>query len=216
MHWMGVLSHPTCPFGKTFFQPAGAGRKFPGCLLGLGLCRDQRGRAGFGGIAAAIFARQLHRVITAAQQQVADNRLPQRLADAAGEIIADSRALRRGLHERHGRIERLFQHHRACGCWRGRRRCTITTVAGANHRLDGNQIVDSTAVRLRPRTPDQLVALGQALLLLGVEPKLVLENCFQQRRKTGPAAARGVYSPPASLRWTSMISHWPPTLSARA
>ncbi|MGC9940620.1 MAG: tetratricopeptide repeat protein [Verrucomicrobiota bacterium] len=35
--------------------------------------------------------------------------------------------------------------------------------------------------------PDQLVALGQALLLLGVEPKLVLENCFQQAEKLEPA-----------------------------
>ena len=34
--------------------------------------------------------------------------------------------------------------------------------------------------------PDQLVALGQALLLLGVEPRLVLENCFQPAEKLDP------------------------------
>jgi tetratricopeptide (TPR) repeat protein len=33
---------------------------------------------------------------------------------------------------------------------------------------------------------DELVAVGQALLLLGVEPKLVLENCFQRAEKMTP------------------------------
>jgi len=33
---------------------------------------------------------------------------------------------------------------------------------------------------------NQLVALGQALLLLGVEPRIVLENCFQQAEKLDP------------------------------
>jgi tetratricopeptide (TPR) repeat protein len=33
---------------------------------------------------------------------------------------------------------------------------------------------------------DELVVLGRALLLLGVEPRLVLENCFQRAEKTSP------------------------------
>ena len=39
-----------------------------------------------------------------------------------------------------------------------------------------------------PSTQDgsQLVALGQALLLLGVEPRIVLENCFEQAEKLDP------------------------------
>lgn len=37
-----------------------------------------------------------------------------------------------------------------------------------------------------PQDADQLVALGQALLLLGVEPRVVLENCFQQAEKLDP------------------------------
>lgn len=35
-------------------------------------------------------------------------------------------------------------------------------------------------------TPDNLVALGQALLLLGVEPRLALENCFQRAFDADP------------------------------
>jgi tetratricopeptide (TPR) repeat protein len=40
----------------------------------------------------------------------------------------------------------------------------------------------------RPTAQDaeQLVALGQALLLLGVEPRVVLENCFQRAEKLDP------------------------------
>ena len=34
---------------------------------------------------------------------------------------------------------------------------------------------------------EELVALGQALLLLGVEPRLVLENCFQRAERMDPA-----------------------------
>ena len=33
---------------------------------------------------------------------------------------------------------------------------------------------------------EELVALGQALLLLGIEPRLVLENCFQRAEKLDP------------------------------
>jgi len=36
------------------------------------------------------------------------------------------------------------------------------------------------------RDPEQLVAVGRALLLLGVEPRLVLENCFQPAEKLTP------------------------------
>jgi len=56
---------------------------------------------------------------------------------------------------------------------------------GANRRL----AEISTLLDRNPavaRDPDQLVALGQALLLLGVEPKLVLENCFQRAEKLDP------------------------------
>lgn len=44
-------------------------------------------------------------------------------------------------------------------------------------------------IQRRPPSPqngDDLVTLGQALLLLGVEPKLVLENCFQRAEKMEP------------------------------
>jgi tetratricopeptide (TPR) repeat protein len=57
--------------------------------------------------------------------------------------------------------------------------------AGANRRL----AEISTMIQRRPPSPqngEELVALGQALLLLGVEPKLVLENCFQRAQKMEP------------------------------
>jgi len=58
-------------------------------------------------------------------------------------------------------------------------------VAGANQRLV------EISLSLQNRAPavqdgEELVAMGQALLLLGVEPKLVLENCFQQAEKMDP------------------------------
>jgi cytochrome c-type biogenesis protein CcmH/NrfG len=57
--------------------------------------------------------------------------------------------------------------------------------AGANRRLaEIGRLLDQTSAVVRD--PDQLVALGQALLLLGVEPKLVLENCFQRAEKLDP------------------------------
>jgi tetratricopeptide (TPR) repeat protein len=53
-----------------------------------------------------------------------------------------------------------------------------------------NQLAEIGAFiqRRRPSVQDgeELVALGQALLLLGVEPKLVLENCFQPAEKMDP------------------------------
>ena len=56
---------------------------------------------------------------------------------------------------------------------------------GANRRL----AEISALLAGRPPPPQdggELVALGQALLLLGVEPKLVLENCFQRAEKLDP------------------------------
>jgi tetratricopeptide (TPR) repeat protein len=44
---------------------------------------------------------------------------------------------------------------------------------------------------LRDQSPEHLVAFGEALLLLGVEPRLVLENCFRraQRVESAPREA---------------------------
>ncbi len=53
---------------------------------------------------------------------------------------------------------------------------------GANQQLaDMQQLIETRSGQLRNQEP---VALGRALLLLGVEPRLVLENCFQPSRKT--------------------------------
>jgi tetratricopeptide (TPR) repeat protein len=58
-------------------------------------------------------------------------------------------------------------------------------IAGANLRLtEINTLLQQNSSAAQD--PDQLVALGQALLLLGVEPKLVLENCFQRAEKLDP------------------------------
>jgi tetratricopeptide (TPR) repeat protein len=58
-------------------------------------------------------------------------------------------------------------------------------LAGANRRLDE---IKMSLERRRPsyQSGEDLVALGQALLLLGVEPRLVLENCFQRAEKMNP------------------------------
>jgi tetratricopeptide (TPR) repeat protein len=58
-------------------------------------------------------------------------------------------------------------------------------VAGANRRLAE---ISAWIEQNPPSAQDasQLVALGQALLLLGVEPRIVLENCFQQAEKLDP------------------------------
>jgi tetratricopeptide (TPR) repeat protein len=58
-------------------------------------------------------------------------------------------------------------------------------LAGANRRLA------EIKLSLEGRSPsfqsgEDLVALGHALLLLGVEPRLVLENCFQRAEKLDP------------------------------
>jgi len=57
--------------------------------------------------------------------------------------------------------------------------------AGANQQTEEIQAL----IQQNPaaaRDPEQLVALGRALLLLGVEPRLVLENCFQPAEKLDP------------------------------
>lgn len=58
-------------------------------------------------------------------------------------------------------------------------------LAGASQRLAE---IGSYIQQNPPSTQDadQLVALGEALLLLGVEPRVVLENCFQQAEKLDP------------------------------
>ena len=58
-------------------------------------------------------------------------------------------------------------------------------LPGANRRLDE---IKTILERRTPASPsgEELVALGQSLLLLGVEPRLVLENCFQRAEKMTP------------------------------
>jgi tetratricopeptide (TPR) repeat protein len=58
-------------------------------------------------------------------------------------------------------------------------------LAGANRRLAEIKLF----LERRPpssRSGEDLAALGQALLLLGVEPRLVLENCFQRAQQLDP------------------------------
>ena len=57
--------------------------------------------------------------------------------------------------------------------------------AGANRRLSEAQ---DYIEQLRGRKPsgENLVALGQVMLLLGVEPQVVLENCFREAEKMDP------------------------------
>ncbi|HUC86523.1 MAG TPA: tetratricopeptide repeat protein [Candidatus Acidoferrales bacterium] len=67
------------------------------------------------------------------------------------------------------------------------------TALYANRPAEANRRLLEIKVLLEQRRPEyqdgaELVALGQALLLLGVEPRLVLENCFQR--------AEGLNSPP--------------------
>ena len=65
------------------------------------------------------------------------------------------------------------------------------TALYQNDLVGANQRLAEIGMFIRENPPtardaDQLVALGQALLLLGVEPRLVLENCFQQAEKIDP------------------------------
>ena len=65
-------------------------------------------------------------------------------------------------------------------------------LAGANQRLAE---IGLFIQQDRPTAQDaeQLVALGQALLLLGVEPRVVLRKLFSTGGKIRSAAARGVF-----------------------
>ena len=65
------------------------------------------------------------------------------------------------------------------------------TALYLNNTAEANRRLDEIKILLEQRTPTyqdgaDLVALGQALLLLGVEPRLVLENCFQRAEKMDP------------------------------
>jgi tetratricopeptide (TPR) repeat protein len=62
------------------------------------------------------------------------------------------------------------------------------TALYAHHPAEANQRLSEIKMLLEQSRPEyrdgaELVALGQALLLLGVEPRLVLENCFQRAEK---------------------------------
>jgi len=62
------------------------------------------------------------------------------------------------------------------------------TALYQNNPAEANRRLDEIRILLEQRPPTyqsgaDLVALGQALLLLGVEPRLVLENCFQRAEK---------------------------------
>ena len=52
-------------------------------------------------------------------------------------------------------------------------------LPGANRQLNEIKTVISQTGRIVPSS-DKLVALGRALIILGVEPRLALENCFQK------------------------------------
>jgi tetratricopeptide (TPR) repeat protein len=54
---------------------------------------------------------------------------------------------------------------------------------GANRRLMEMRMIIERRARSDP-SPESLVTLGEALLLLGVEPRLVLENCFRRAEKS--------------------------------
>ena len=65
------------------------------------------------------------------------------------------------------------------------------TALFQNHPTEANRRLAEIKLLLEQRPPgyqdgSELVALGQALLLLGVEPRLVLENCFQRAEQLDP------------------------------
>ena len=67
------------------------------------------------------------------------------------------------------------------------------TALFVNKPAEANRRLTELELLLQQRTPTyqdgaELVALGQALLLLGVEPRLVLENCFQRAEQMDPPA----------------------------
>jgi tetratricopeptide (TPR) repeat protein len=62
------------------------------------------------------------------------------------------------------------------------------TALYKNNLAEANRRLVEIKIFLEQRPPayqsgEELVALGQALLLLGVEPRLILENCFQRAEK---------------------------------
>ena len=57
--------------------------------------------------------------------------------------------------------------------------------AGANRQLNGMRYLIERRSRV-DQTGDNLVALGRALLLLDIEPRLALENCFQRAAALDP------------------------------
>jgi len=57
--------------------------------------------------------------------------------------------------------------------------------AGANRQLNGIRYLIERRSRV-DQTGDNLVALGRALLLLDIEPRLALENCFQRAAALDP------------------------------
>lgn len=70
----------------------------------------------------------------------------------------------------------------------GMRLLARETALYKNNPAEANRRLAEIKAFLEQRQPsarngEELVALGQALLLLGVEPRLVLENCFQQAQK---------------------------------
>ena len=67
------------------------------------------------------------------------------------------------------------------------------TALYVNKPAEANRRQVEIQLLLQQRTPTyqdgaELVAIGQALLLLGVEPRLVLENCFQRAEQMDPPA----------------------------
>ena len=65
------------------------------------------------------------------------------------------------------------------------------TALFENRPVEANRRLAEIEISLQQRAPAyqdgaELVALGQALLLLGVEPRLVLENCFQRAEQLDP------------------------------
>jgi len=74
-----------------------------------------------------------------------------------------------------------------------------------------------TSRDLRYMSPIDLVALGNSLLLLGEEPRIVLDELFTRAIKNDPncldaylAAGSMPIWPPAIWRWPSRITSWPP------
>jgi tetratricopeptide (TPR) repeat protein len=123
-------------------------------------------------------------VITTAQKEVADSayrsdwrRLLVKSLMMVGRYGEASTNAMDGLNNYSGTIEmRLLAREAAL---------YQNDLAGASLRLaEINTMLQQNPAAAQE--PDQLVPLGQALLLLGVEPKLVLENCFQRAEKMDP------------------------------